>query len=109
MAYGKSYVGGKHGIVNVVWNVLWPCRSCKNVKHVIQGHCGHQRPAGPDITASASSSGAAMSLQKLIASSTAICGARARDLSQAPRQSGAPAPGQAGQAPARKFLELSQG
>ena len=50
-----------------------------------------------------------MSLQKLMASSTAICGARARDLSQAPRQSGAPAPGQAGQARARKFLELSQG
>ena len=36
-------------------------------------------------------------------------GAQAPDLSQAPRQSGAPAPSQAGQARARKFLELSQG
>ena len=41
---GESYVGSKHVIVTVAWNVLWPCRrSGKNVKHAIQGHCGHQR------------------------------------------------------------------
>ena len=61
-------------IVTAAWTALWPFRNGTNVTRVSPGHCGHQRPVGPDIRASAGSSGAARPLQKLMASSTAICG-----------------------------------
>lgn len=31
MAHGEGYVGSKHVIGIVAWNVLWPCRSVLNM------------------------------------------------------------------------------
>ena len=110
-------------IVTVAWNVLWPSRSGENVKHVIQGHCGHQRARiSQQVPAQVEQSRFRSSWRAPRQSA----GAQARDLSQASRQSGAcrqlqPRLGTHGPCRAyrelqlrpgrhgRKFLELSQG